>query len=165
MSFVYTARIGSGLAHHQCCILPTNSQQVKLPTKCQQACLSSCAKQGQISCTNLGTQLSPTSHPQKPQHITAHIHSSTLPLLHSHVPAAIHKLHSRTENSLTLTSLLRLISCSLMKSGQRVGGVSGVGGVQRSAQTMVWHDQPIRTKALSCRAHFFARANYDTESR
>ena len=116
---------------------------MKLPTNTNKEapCPSSRTEQGQISCAHLGypvftnyLQSSPTettAHSCQPK---AHIHSPTLPL-HSHIPFAIQKLHSRKENSLKLTGLPGLINWTAEAYCGSGHGVGVAFGVRTSAQT------------------------------
>ena len=147
---------------------------MKLPTNTNKEapCPSSRTEQGQISCAHLGypvftnyLQSSPTettAHSCQPK---AHIHSPTLPL-HSHIPFAIQKLHSRKENSLKLTGLPGLINWTAEAYWAQVTGWVWLSGFERQhKQAKGWRSQPIGTKALGCnRARSLARAKNDGES-
>ena len=98
--------------------------QVQATNKCQQGGPSSCTKEGQTSSADFGHPIFTNSD---------QTHSPTLPP-HSHIPFAIQKLHSRTQNSPKLTSLPRLINYQM-------------GFKDQHWRTKGWH---IRTKALGC---------------
>ena len=95
--------------------LPTPNNKLSTNTNKEASCPSSHTKQYQISCADFGYPIftnyvhsSPIDTTKHSCQLTASIHSPTLPL-HSHIPSAIQMLHSRTESSLKLTSLPRLI--------------------------------------------------------
>ena len=106
---------------------PTTSPAYYLPTNTNEEvpCPSSCTEQGQISCAHFElpdfTHSSPTETTAHSCQLTAQIHSPIL-TLHSHIPFATQKLHSRTENSLKLTGLSGLINWTAEASWTRVKG-------------------------------------------